>query len=87
MKTLIASITLLLSVNVFALSECKEVVGDSPYKGEITEVSRELSFNNCPESVLVNGKYVARLILVDSESETRSCSYQFGMVAFTCANN
>ena len=87
MKIFMTAVSLLLTLNAFAVSECKNYVGETPYKGEITAESREIGFNNCPESVLVNDKFVARLYMVKDSKGAPACVYTFGSATFVCKNN
>lgn len=86
MKTLLASIALLASVNAFAVSECVNIISNTPYKGTISSESRELSYNDCPESVLVNDRFVAQLFMVQDSAGEATCGYKFAGASFVCKN-
>lgn len=86
MKSLIASIALIASVNSFAVSNCTDIVSGEVYPGTITAESNELSYNNCPKDVLVNDRFVAELILVKDSEGNPTCGYSFAMVTFLCDN-
>lgn len=84
MKTIISSLILAASFNAFAVSECTDFGSDAPYGGNITEESAELSYNNCPASVLVNGEFVAPLFMLKEVNGETQCVYSFGKVVFSC---
>ena len=77
MKSLILALTLIPSLS-FALENCVTFPATTDaaqsVDNRITEVSPELSFANCPESVLYSEQYVARLVQV-RDSGTK-CVYK-----------
>lgn len=79
----------LISSNALALSDCiifpVYVEGvEQPYKGKITEVSRDLSFGDCPESILVNERFVSKLIQLYDYKEEQRCVYRIASTAIMC---
>lgn len=87
MKILVLFLTLLPTMS-FAVENCLNfpLIGTpaSEYKGEISDVSSRLSFANCPDSVLVNDSFVARLTRVYSHNEEQKCVYSGRSVSFIC---
>ena len=57
------------------------------YRGKITAESATLSFNDCPDSVMVNNRNIARLSQVLMYQGRNQCIYSFNRVAFMCENN
>ena len=87
MKNLILISAVLVPSFAMALDNCTmfPVIGESRPAPQITEVSANESFGNCPESVLVRDEYVGRLMrVVRSETEPTKCVYSLKTVAFSC---
>ena len=78
----------LTSFNVFALTECVEFprAQDNPrsYTAEITKESDTLSFGNCPESLLMQDRYIAQLKQLEKVNGETRCVYAFSRVYITC---
>lgn len=85
MKIIIAAS--LLSLSAFAVENCKEVIGQTAYNGKITQESNIISYGGCPDSVLVNDSFVARLARVKEKAGKVECSYSSKNVSFTCEAN
>lgn len=87
MKAIFLLLTLTSSA-VFAVENCVEFpVYTSPaveYKGEITSSSSRLSFSDCPDSVLVNNDFVARLSRIVEHDNENKCVYSTRSVSFMC---
>lgn len=75
------------SFGAAGVENCVTSDEQTPYSGEITQESRDVGFNNCPESLLVNEKYVANLFSVKDAAGDSACGYKLGYVAFYCENN
>lgn len=87
MKLLLMLITLIPSIS-FAVVNCMNypTLGDHTtiFKGKISEISRDLSFGDCPDSVLVNEQFVARLLKIANHDEKLKCIYSLPSVNFIC---
>ena len=89
MKKIFFVLTLTTSLNVFSLENCIyfPVNGEieQPFKSKITKTS-EAVFENCPDSVLLSERFVARLSQVLNYKGERSCLYtrSAGSILFLC---
>ncbi len=88
MKKYIVALAALIATQTFALENCLDfpVMNETEvsFRGEISEVSDLTSFAGCPDSVLVNGDIVARLIKVQTYQDEKRCVYSNNRMLFMC---
>jgi len=79
---------LIFSTSLLAIDNCKDFPLhnkiETPYRGKITNVSRIDSFQNCPDSVFVNNKFIARLSKIITYKRQEKCVYTFSRTSFMC---
>ncbi len=86
MKILIAAIMAFSSIS-FANLDCTTPEGTA-YVGEVSQVSETKSFYDCPQSLLLNQKFVANLskAVQDEVSGETTCTYVRNTLALICKN-
>jgi hypothetical protein len=57
---------------------------ENEYGGKISSESRIISFGGCPDSILLNDKYVARLRQLVKVAGQKHCLYRHGSLILKC---
>ena len=80
---------LALSTSAFAVSDCITfpvdlVEGPKAIKGTISSESIHSSYGGCPDSVLLNERFIARLSQLKEINFEKRCIYSSNSIAFAC---
>lgn len=88
MRTFLLTLIFMASSNIYAMDSCIElpIVNEVEveFKGEITEVSTNLSYQNCPQSVLIKDRFIFHITQIIDHRGELMCVYNRHSVSFMC---